>query len=154
MNAAPGAAAVRDGHRRIERIAVGDRVGVCVIGDAIAVFVAAAADLYDADIRIRIDEGYPPVVNTPSEVALARRAAADVVGANNVTEAEHPSMGSEDFSYYLEHVPGCFARFGARRADWEPVPLHNPAFDVDEEVLPVGATFFDEVVRRYAESLS
>ncbi len=57
-------------------------------------------------------------------------------------------MGSEDFSYYLEQVPGCFVRFGARPAGWEPIPLHNPAFDVDEEVLKVGAAFFDAVARQ------
>jgi hippurate hydrolase len=56
-------------------------------------------------------------------------------------------MGSEDFSYYLDVCPGCYVRFGARAPDWEPIPLHSPAFDIDEDVLMVGADFFDAVAR-------
>ncbi len=108
----------------------------------------AAAELYDATVSVTITEGYPPVVNSAAEVAVARRAAAQMLGAECLKEAEHPSMGSEDFSYYLAQVPGCFVRFGARPAGWEPIPLHNPAFDVDEEVLKVGAAFFDAVARQ------
>jgi hippurate hydrolase len=57
-------------------------------------------------------------------------------------------MGSEDFSYYLERVPGAFFRFGARRPEWEPTPLHSPRFDIDEAVLAIGAEFFDGLARR------
>lgn len=67
--------------------------------------------------------------------------------AENVVTTPHPSMGSEDFAFYLQHKPGCFVRFGARKTGWEPLPLHSPAFDVDEEVLPIGAAFFDHVAR-------
>jgi metal-dependent amidase/aminoacylase/carboxypeptidase family protein len=60
---------------------------------------------------------------------------------------DHPSMGAEDFSYYLLHVPGCYVRFGACQQGCENIPLHSPSFDFDEEVLKVGAAFFDQVVR-------
>ncbi len=56
-------------------------------------------------------------------------------------------MGSEDFSYYLDHVPGAFVRFGARDPEWEPIPLHSPAFDIDEKVLAVGARYFAHLAR-------
>ena len=69
------------------------------------------------------------------------------VGRDHVAQAEFPSMGSEDYSYYLEEVPGCFVRFGARHPDWEPIPLHSPAFDIDERVLGIGTRFFDSVAR-------
>ena len=82
---------------------------------------------------------------------MARAAARRVVGEGRTVAALHPSMGSEDFSFYLQEVPGCFVRFGARKSDWEPVPLHSPMFDIDEEVLKVGAAYFDAVAR---ESLS
>ncbi len=108
----------------------------------------AAAELYDATVAVDITQGYPPVVNAPSQVLIARRAAIQILGEQCLRAAEHPSMGSEDFSYYLEKVPGCFVRFGARPAGWEPIPLHNPAFDVDEDVLKVGAAFFDAVARQ------
>ena len=56
-------------------------------------------------------------------------------------------MGSEDFAYYLEHVPGCFVRLGARAPGREPLPLHSPAFDIDERALAVGVSYFDRVAR-------
>jgi hippurate hydrolase len=60
---------------------------------------------------------------------------------------DHPSMGSEDFSFYLQKMPGCYVRIGARIAEKEYIPLHSPAFDIDEDALKVGAAFFDEVTR-------
>jgi hippurate hydrolase len=109
--------------------------------------VSAAAELHNAKIDIEISEGYPPVINEPGSVEIARKAAADIVGATNVVAAEHPSMGSEDFSFYLQKTRGCFVRLGARKVDWKPVPLHSPAFDIDECVLAVGTKFFDQVAR-------
>jgi len=109
--------------------------------------VSAAAELHNAEIEIRIDEGYPPVINEPVSTDIARQAACDVVGSDRVVTSEFPSMGSEDFSYYLDEVPGCFVRFGARHPDWEPIPLHSPAFDIDERALAVGTLFFDRVAR-------
>lgn len=110
--------------------------------------VSAAAELHNATINIDISEGYPPVVNEPVSTDIARSAAAAIVGENCVVTSEYPSMGSEDYAYYLEKIPGCFVRLGARHPDWEPIPLHSPAFDVDERVLGIGARFFDNVARR------
>jgi hippurate hydrolase len=87
------------------------------------------------------------VVNTAAEARLAERAARRVVGDAGLMALDHPSMGSEDFSYYLQQIPGCYVRFGARREGGPYVPLHSPAFTIDEGVLPVGAAFFDAVVR-------
>jgi hippurate hydrolase len=109
--------------------------------------VGAAAELHNATIEIEIRHGYPPVINEPRSVAIAREAAADIVGADHVVAAEHPSMGSEDFAFYLEQSPGAFVRFGARRSDWEPIPLHSPAFDIDEYALGIGVRYFDRVAR-------
>jgi len=116
--------------------------------------VEAAAMLHDARVDIELKAGYPPVVNSHPEVEVARRAARNVFGESSLAVAEHASMGSEDFSYYLEQVPGCFVRFGARPEHSEPIPLHNAAFDIDEEVLKVGAAFFEEVVRQRLSSVS
>ena len=76
--------------------------------------VGAAAELHNAEIEICITEGYPPVVNEPTATAVARAAAREIVGNDNVVGSEFPSMGSEDFAYYLEQVSGAFVRFGAR----------------------------------------
>ena len=113
--------------------------------------VSAVAELHNASIEIDIRKGYPPVINEPISTAIARKAAVDIVGSDHAVASEHPSMGSEDFSFYLQERPGCFVRFGARAPDWEPVPLHSPAFDIDERVIGVGARFFDRVARLGSE---
>jgi amidohydrolase len=107
----------------------------------------ALGELHNARIEVTIDPGYPPVINTRREAKIAHRAAVKVIGEQGVMAMDHPSMGSEDFSYYLKELPGCYVRFGARIEDREYIPLHSPAFDIDEGVLKVGAAFFDHVVR-------
>ena len=114
----------------------------------------ALGSLHNAEITVTIGEGSPPVVNTGRETDLARRAARQVVGPAAVVEQEHPSLGAEDFSYYLSEIPGCYVRIGTRGADGEYVPLHSPRFDVDEQALKVGACFFDRVVREAATGLA
>lgn len=111
----------------------------------------ALGELHNARLDVDIQKGYPPVVNTRRETQLAYRAAHRLVGDAGLMQLDHPSMGGEDFSYYLEKIPGCYVRFGARPSDRDFVPLHSPAFDVDEAVLRVGAAFFDEVVRVAAD---
>lgn len=116
--------------------------------------VGAAAELHNCRIDIEIHEGYPPVVNEPRSTKIARAAAVATVGENGVVTAEHPSMGSEDFAFYLEKVPGAFVRIGARHADWEPVPLHSPGFDIDERALGIGARYFEQVSRLAHERIA
>jgi len=109
-------------------------------------------ELHNAQVEVTVNEGYPPVVNTHAEADIARRAAAKIIGERNLVFMEYPSMGSEDFAYYLQEIPGCYVRFGARREGWEHIPLHSPAFDFDEEALKIGAAFFDRVARDAIES--
>lgn len=116
----------------------------------------ATAALHNAEVEVDFEFGYPPVVNTSRETEIAARAVEAVLGRDGVAQMDHPSMGSEDFSYYLEKMPGCYVRFGARQFDDEYVPLHSPAFNIDEGVLKVGAAYFDELARQgldeYCES--
>ncbi len=108
-------------------------------------------ELYRARIAVTFGESCPAVVNTRRETAVAAAAARDVVSDTGIVRQEHPSMGAEDFSYFLRKTPGCYVRFGAS-ADGEYVPLHHPRFDVDEGVLEIGARFFERAVRRAAGS--
>lgn len=103
--------------------------------------------LHSATITVDISEGYPPVINSAREANIALRAARAVVGDAGLMTMDYPSMGAEDFAYYLAELPGCYVRFGARLQEQEYIPLHSPAFDVDEGVLTIGAAFFDEVAR-------
>ncbi len=117
----------------------------CQIHHGLRRMAKAIGELHRAKIRLQIEPGYPPVVNTAREAEIARRAAAKVVGERNVVPLERPSMGSEDFAFYLQKIPGCYVRFGARKREEEFIPLHSPYFDIDEEVLKVGAAFFAQV---------
>ena len=106
----------------------------------------AIGELHDTEIQLELGESCPAVVNTPREVAIARSAAHDIVGAGGIVMQDHVSMGAEDFSYYLRDTPGCYVRFGCR-SDGEYTPLHSPLFDLDERVLEVGARYFERLAR-------
>lgn len=121
------------------------------IHDGLRRMAHALGELHNATINIKIESGYPPVVNTSREAQIAHRAAENTVGKNGLMKIDHPSMGSEDFAYYLQNIPGCYVRFGARIHDNEYIPLHSPKFDIDEDVLKVGADFFDAVAREALE---
>ncbi len=107
----------------------------------------AMGELHNAKIDVTIDEGYPPVVNTSLESRLAHTAAEEIVGKQGLMAMDHPSMGSEDFSYFLQKIPGCYVRFGARIEEQNYIPLHSPSFDINEDVMQIGAAYFDEVAR-------
>ncbi|MFW5966018.1 MAG: M20 metallopeptidase family protein [Persicimonas sp.] len=115
---------------------------------------AALSELHGAQIDVEIRPGYPPVVNTPRETDMARRAARRIVGQDCLRQMEHPSMGSEDFAYFLEEFPGAYVRFGARQKGEDHIALHSPSFTVDESVLKVGAAYFDEVSREALRELA
>jgi amidohydrolase len=91
--------------------------------------------------EVAVTNGNPAVINDPKVAALARRAAARVVGADKVVEPV-PTMGGEDMAIYFEKAPGCFVFVGsanpARGLDHD---HHNPRFDFDEEALLVGTEF-------------
>lgn len=94
--------------------------------------------------EVTIHEGTPPVVNREPWVSVARAAAQRVVGAGGIATLDAANLGGEDFGFYLERVPGCYVRFGAR-PDGESHPAHSPRFVWDEGVLEVGARYLAEV---------
>jgi hippurate hydrolase len=87
----------------------------------------------------------PPTVNDPGMAALARTVAVDALGAGCLRVLP-PSMGGEDFAFFLERAPGaCFwLGLGMERG-----PLHNPRFDFNDEALAVGIAVFAGIVERY-----
>ncbi len=115
--------------------------------------VRSMGDLYGAETTITLTEGFPPVINDPKASEIAAEAAAAVVGKEHVPGLKHPSLGGEDFSYFLKKVPGCFVRFGAAKRGLENVPAHSPYFDFDESALPFGAAFLAKVACRALEKL-
>lgn len=117
------------------------------IVDGLERMTQASAIIHNAKIEVDFQFGCPPVINSPREAELARAAATKVAGERGLVAMEHPSMGGEDFSFYLEQLPGCYVRFGARQPDQPEISLHHAQFTVDEEVLKVGAAFFEQVAR-------
>lgn len=109
--------------------------------------------LHGAAVTVELSEGTPAVVNDPLCVAVARDAA-ESIGAALVRALDAPNMGGEDFGFYLEHVPGCFARLGARPEGRESFPAHSSRFDFDEHVLPVGAAYFHAVAHAAGRRLA
>ena len=81
--------------------------------------------------------------------ALVARVAGELVGPKNVlTDAR--MLGGEDFSLFLQKVPGCFAWVGSANATKGlDAPHHSPRFDIDEAVLPVGVDLLERVAREY-----
>jgi amidohydrolase len=89
----------------------------------------------------------PAVINDPAAAALAREAAAHIVGADRVVDWE-PLTGSDDLAYFWERVPGCYTFVGSGRADGSPSPAgHNAKFDIDESAMEIGAEFLVRAAR-------
>jgi len=106
----------------------------------------SAAFGVETDFSARADS-YPPTINTAAHAAHCRQAAAAVVGHEHVRTDERPSMGAEDFSFYLRHKPGAYVWIGNDPADGNGHGLHNPSYDFNDDILPIGAAYWVELVR-------
>jgi amidohydrolase len=97
-------------------------------------------------IEVRFESSIPSVYNDERLTSLVTQVAEEVVGAEGLKLLPRPSMGSEDFAVYLEHVPGTMFRLGCA-PDEKPAPgLHTPIFDVAESCLAVGAKILARAV--------
>jgi hippurate hydrolase len=101
--------------------------------------------LHNARVTLKLEEGTPPVINPSHMAEIARKAAVAVVGEANAVPLHTPNMGGEDFACYMDRIPGCYVRLGARAPGTEGFPAHSSRFEIDEGVLPIGARFFYEV---------
>ncbi|GHS98529.1 amidohydrolase [Synergistales bacterium] len=95
---------------------------------------------YNCRADIRYDGVYPyPVINDAALTRLFKDTAALVVGEKDIQEAP-PRLSSEDFSFYQTRIPGCFFFLGAGNEEKKTTtPHHSPRFDIDDDVLPIGA---------------
>lgn len=116
----------------------------------IAASVAAA---YRLEARVTLEAGTPPVVNPPGATAWAREAATALLGAERVVPLGFRNLAAEDFAHYLERMPGCFLRVGAREPGGEVIPAHAPRFHAAEESLFVGAAVLAETARVASRAL-
>jgi len=111
--------------------------------------VKGVCDAAGATYRFKYELGYPMLKNDPAMTELGRQAACAALGDERVLEME-PSMGGEDFAYYLERVPGTFARLGAMTAGTEaPYGLHTSRLMIDEDCITVGVAYYLQVVQSF-----
>ncbi len=114
---------------------------------------------FGAGCEFEFSRNYPPTINHPAETDFARSVLSEVVGAGNVLEFE-PTMGAEDFSYFLQAKPGAYFLIGngdgAHRGRYEgmghdagPCMLHNPRYDFNDDLIPLGATAWVRMVERF-----
>jgi hippurate hydrolase len=113
--------------RHIQRVAVG------------------TASAYGATAEVDFRVTFAPTVNDPAQAEFAARICTDLVGADKVDRNPPLIMASEDFSFMLEQVPGCYVNIGNGVGE-SGCEVHNPAYDFNDRALPLGAAFFVRAV--------
>ena len=110
---------------------------------------------FDATCEFAFVRNYPPTVNSPAEADFARQVMQGIVGEANVLPQE-PTMGAEDFSYMLQAKPGAYVFIangdGTHREMGHgggPCTLHNPSYDFNDDLIPLGATYWVELATRW-----
>lgn len=91
--------------------------------------------------RVQLDWGasVPPVMADRHLTEVVQMASTELLGSSHVTSISQASMGGDDFAFYSRTLPASFMRIGCAGQRCGNIPLHNPGFDVDEKVLPIGA---------------
>jgi amidohydrolase len=115
------------------------------------------AAAFECTADFEFHRNYPPTINHPAETEFARGVMAEIVGSDNVLAFE-PTMGAEDFSYFLQHKPGCYVLIGngdgSHRASGHglgPCMLHNPSYDFNDDLIPLGATLWVRLVQAWLQ---
>lgn len=111
--------------------------------------ISSVAGALGATAEVEYEFGVPASVNDPAMCEIVRAAAAEVVGEENVVQPP-PTMGSEDMSFFLEGAPGCYFFAGSsNEGTGKTFTHHHPKFDIDEQVLPIGAETLVRTVLAY-----
>ncbi len=109
--------------------------------------VATIADAFGATAELNYKRQYPATINTEKEANFLADIASDLFGEERVVRNLIPSMGSEDFSFMLQQKPGAYFRLGQGGAEQGKL-LHNPNFDFNDEIIPMGSSMFAALVER------
>ncbi len=142
----------------------------CVLEGTVRTFTLELLDLFEqrmkemaehtcaafgASCEFEFSRNYPPTINHPKETEFARAVMGEVVGPQNVQEFE-ATMGAEDFSYFLLEKPGCYFLIGNGDGEHRvgghgmgPCMLHNPSYDFNDELIPLGATLWVQLARKW-----
>jgi amidohydrolase len=108
--------------------------------------IAAAGDCR-ADVRYF--DGYPPTINDPASADFVARVANESLGPTAYIPAGRPSMGGEDFAYYLQKIPGCFFFIGVAPPGGVFPPLHSDSYNFSDAAMPVGVRMMVDLTRKF-----
>ncbi|APE45630.1 peptidase M20 (plasmid) [Sulfitobacter alexandrii] len=101
--------------------------------------------VYGVEIDLDYRMGCAPTVNTVTEAETADRVLSGIVGSEAVQRDNPPTAGGEDFADMLAVLPGAYVHIGAGKTDQDP-GLHHPSYDFNDEILPIGASYFAALV--------
>ena len=120
---------------------------MALIGRNLARIAEGVAAGFGASARTDFRPIFAPLINDPQQAEFAASVCAELVGAENVRRDPPLIMASEDFSFMLAEVPGCYLNIG--NGDGEGAcEVHNPSYDFNDAALPYGAAFFVRLVER------
>jgi amidohydrolase len=111
--------------------------------------VASVCKTFGANYELNYRRGVPSVQNHPALSQLLEIAAQEAWGSDRVQILPEPSLGSEDFSLYLEHAPGSMFRLGVGHKNKQNYPLHHPQFEVDESAIVTGVVTMAYSIYKY-----
>lgn len=109
--------------------------------------VGSIAAAFGATATVRYRRLYPATINSAKEASFAADVAESMIGVEHVVRNMEPSMGAEDFSFMLQRVPGAYLRLGQGGAE-NGCFLHNPRYDFNDAVIPLGSGLFAALVER------
>lgn len=124
------------------------------LGEEVARLATGVASAYGVEARVVVDHGTPPIVNPERESQWAREAVTRVLGEGAVVPFGITNMGGEDFAFYMERIPGCFLRIGAREHGGGAVAAHSPRFVAADGAIVVGAAVLAECARVASTALA
>lgn len=112
----------------------------------------AIAAANECKVKIDWTWGYPATINDPAMADYVAKVAKQTLGETSFLPAGKPSMGGEDFSYYLQKVPGCFFLIGTCPVDQDSYPsLHNDRYNFTDEALKTGMAMFVELAGNFGK---
>ena len=104
---------------------------------------------FGASATVVWSNGYPVTVNEAKSTRFARETAISLLGDSNVYQIEKPFLGSEDFSFMLEEVPGSYLMMGNGE---DCAPLHNPCYNFNDAAIAPGAAYWTALTESYLKS--
>ena len=113
------------------------------------------ASAFEVSCEFKFRRNYPPTINHPAETEFVRQTLSAMVGPESVQEFE-PTMGAEDFSFFLQEKPGCYFLIGNGDGSHRigghgmgPCTLHNPSYDFNDDLIPLGGSMWVQLAEAW-----